>query len=58
MVFYELRQYKVLSGKMDEWVRIMEQEIIPFPGLEGHGHLRQLPGRDRRFRLCLSKPQL
>jgi hypothetical protein len=30
MAFYELRQYKVLPGKMDEWVRIMEQEIIPF----------------------------
>ena len=30
MAFYELRQYKVLPGKMDEWVRLMEQEIIPF----------------------------
>jgi hypothetical protein len=30
MAFYELRQYKVLTGKMDEWVKIMEQEIIPF----------------------------
>ncbi len=27
--FYELRQYKVLPGEVDEWVRIMEQEIIP-----------------------------
>src|ERR1700716_3064375 len=30
MAFYELRQYKVLPGKMDEWVTIMEEEIIPF----------------------------
>ncbi len=30
MAFYELRQYKVLPGKMDEWVKVMEQEIIPF----------------------------
>ena len=30
MAFYELRQYKVRPGKMDDWVRIMEQEIIPF----------------------------
>jgi hypothetical protein len=30
MAFYELRQYKVLPGKMDEWVKIMEEEIIPF----------------------------
>ena len=56
MAFYELRQYKVLPGKMAEWVRIMEQEIIPVPGLEGHGHLRQLSRRDRRLRLCLAAP--
>lgn len=30
MAFYELRQYKVLPGKMAEWVEIMEKEIIPF----------------------------
>lgn len=30
MAFYELRQYKVLAGKMDDWVRFMEDEIIPF----------------------------
>jgi hypothetical protein len=35
MAFYELRQYKVLPGKMDEWVRIMEQEIIPFQTSKG-----------------------
>lgn len=30
MAFFELRQYRVLPGKMDEWVRFMEEEIIPF----------------------------
>src|SRR5271170_4492928 len=30
MAFYELRQYKVLPGKMNEWVKIMEEEIIQF----------------------------
>jgi hypothetical protein len=30
MAFYELRQYKVRPGKMDAWVKIMEEEIIPF----------------------------
>ncbi|MBI36083.1 MAG: NIPSNAP family containing protein [Alphaproteobacteria bacterium] len=30
MAFYELRQYKVWPGKMDEWVSFMEKEIIPF----------------------------
>ena len=33
--FYELRQYKVLPGKMDEWVQIMETEIIPFQVSKG-----------------------
>jgi hypothetical protein len=35
MAFYELRQYKVLPGKMDEWVKVMEQEIIPFQVSQG-----------------------
>ncbi|HVC60281.1 MAG TPA: NIPSNAP family protein [Acetobacteraceae bacterium] len=35
MAFYELRQYKVLPGKLDEWVRIMEEEIIPFQVSQG-----------------------
>lgn len=29
MAFYELRQYFVRPGKMNEWVKIMEEEIIP-----------------------------
>ena len=33
--FYELRQYKVLPGKLDEWVKIMEDEIIPFQVANG-----------------------
>jgi hypothetical protein len=35
MAFYELRQYNVLPGKMDEWVKIMEEEIIPFQASKG-----------------------
>src|ERR1700746_3598124 len=35
MAFYELRQYKVLPGKMDEAVRIIEQQIIPFQVSKG-----------------------
>src|ERR1700730_16009547 len=35
MAFYELRQYKVRSGKIDEWVKIMEEEIIPFQVSKG-----------------------
>ncbi len=30
MAFFELRQYKVLPGKMEAWIRLMEEEIIPF----------------------------
>tara|TARA_R110000787_G_scaffold139928_5_gene253571 strand:+ start:392 stop:715 length:324 start_codon:yes stop_codon:yes gene_type:complete len=30
MAFYELRQYKVRPGKMDAWLKCMEEEIIPF----------------------------
>ncbi len=30
MAFYELRQYKVKPGKMAEWLKVMEEEIIPF----------------------------
>ena len=30
MSFYELRQYKVLPGKLDGWIKMMEEEIIPF----------------------------
>jgi len=35
MAFFELRQYKVLPGKADEWVKIMEEEIIPFQVSKG-----------------------
>ena len=35
MAFYELRQYKLLPGKMNEWVKIMEQEIIPYQTSKG-----------------------
>jgi len=35
MAFYELRQYKVRPGRMNEWVRIMEDEIIPFQVSKG-----------------------
>lgn len=28
-MFFELRQYRTLPGKRDEWVKIMEERIIP-----------------------------
>jgi hypothetical protein len=33
--FYELRQYKVLPGKKAAWVKMMEEEIIPFQVSKG-----------------------
>ena len=35
MAFFELRQYKVRPGKMRSWVRLMEEEIIPFQTSKG-----------------------
>ena len=29
-MFYELRQYQVVEGKMNEWVEYMESVIVPF----------------------------
>ena len=29
-MFYELRQYKIVPGKMDDWIKVMEAEILPF----------------------------
>ena len=33
--FYELRQYKVKPGKMAQWLKLMEEEIIPFQVSKG-----------------------
>jgi len=30
MAFFEIRQYPVNPGKMDEWLEMMQTEIIPF----------------------------
>ena len=35
MAFYELRQYKVLPGQLEGWVKMMEEEIIPFQVAKG-----------------------
>jgi hypothetical protein len=35
MAFYELRQYKVLPGQMAGWLKLMEEEIIPFQVSKG-----------------------
>ena len=35
MAFYELRQYCVRPGKMAVWLKMMEEEIIPFQVAKG-----------------------
>ena len=35
MAIYELRQYTIRPGKMDEWVAFMEGEIFPFQVARG-----------------------
>src|SRR3984957_1378072 len=35
MAFFEIRQYKIHPGRMAEWVRIMEEEIVPFQVSKG-----------------------
>ena len=35
MAFYELRQYHINPGKMEEWVSYMEGTIIPFQVSKG-----------------------
>ena len=35
MAFYELRQYTIKPAKMAEWLKMMEEEILPFQ--VGHG---------------------
>ena len=35
MPFYELRQYEIRPGKMDAWIKLMEEEIIPFQVSKG-----------------------
>jgi len=34
-VFFELRQYRTKPGQRENWVRFMEEEIIPFQVAQG-----------------------
>lgn len=35
MAFFEIRQYPILPGKMDEWIEFMQTKIIPFQVSKG-----------------------
>jgi hypothetical protein len=34
-VFFELRQYRIKEGQKENWVRLMEEKIIPFQIAQG-----------------------
>jgi len=34
-MFYEFRQYTIKEGRRDEWVKLMEQRIIPYQVSKG-----------------------
>jgi len=34
-VIYELRRYKVKKGKMKQWLKVMEEQILPFQSSQG-----------------------
>ena len=34
-MFFELRQYKIRPGKQAAWIKLMEEEIIPFQVSQG-----------------------
>ena len=56
MAFYELRQYKVLPGQMAGWVKIMEEEIIPFQVSKGMVITGSFQGETDSVDLCLAAP--
>ena len=35
MVFFEIRQYEIRPGKMEEWIDFMQTKIIPFQVSQG-----------------------
>jgi len=45
-MLFELRQYKIRAGRMDDWVRLMEDEVIPFQVAQGMVILGSFRGED------------
>ncbi len=35
MAFFEIRQYKIRPGKMEEWLELMHTQIVPFQVSKG-----------------------
>ena len=45
-MLFELRQYKIRDGHKESWVRLMEDEIIPFQVAQGMVILGSFMGED------------
>ena len=45
-MFFELREYRILSGQMKNWVKFMEEEIIPFQVSKGMVVVGSFTGKD------------
>ena len=45
-MFFELRQYRMRPGKRDQWVKCMEEEIIPFQVSKGMVILGSFVGQE------------
>lgn len=35
MAFYEIREYQIRPGKMAEWIKMFDEEIVPFQVSKG-----------------------
>ena len=46
MSLIELRQYEIFPGKMNDWVSLMEEEIVPFQTSKGMSILGRYRGED------------
>ena len=65
-MFFELRQYRTKPGQRDNWVKFMEEEIIPFQILQGMVVLGSFIGQEeddlfvwiRRFESEAERQQL
>ena len=52
-MLFELRQYRIKDGKRDQWVRLMEEQIIPFQTSKGVVVVGSFIARERKRPLCV-----
>jgi len=55
-MFFELRQYRTKPGQRENWVKFMEEKIIPFQISQGMVVLGSFVGQGRRRLVRLDSP--